>query len=461
MFKTLWMLPMLGTLLISPSLYQDGCDSGDDDDTPIEETPRPEMSDYERFLVYVSDLESTTDTDAREALTDEFFRDIEYSEGFPIQNGASVTFVYEQELGINEPLSVAGDFNGWDADAHPLERIVDGFWVFSTTLDFSDPGAYDRYKFVGEDNGGARIWFADPAARRFQYDSYGEYSLVAGGDQGDPSHLERYPAFYSDVMGNSRDLFLYIPPGYEHETRTYPVLYMHDGQNLFDPESNYGGWQVDDVIDQLLAQGDMDEILVVGVANTPDRMDEYTHVEDFLVGYGLVGGEAPLYADFLVNEVKPFVDERYRSRLDREETAVLGSSLGGLVSYYIGWAYPDVFGLVGGMSSTLGWGSIGLENPTMIEIIGESEPLMDRYYLDSGGDDGGGCVDADGDGIEDDNPNADDNYCETLQMERTLEELGYGSDDLLYIWAPGAEHNEAAWHARMHYPLTFWFGTDG
>ncbi len=454
--KLLDALPLCLLLVAGLGAAQDsGCPSDDDTPTP---TPPVEVSDYDRFLDLIDDLRAADTTEERDALTDAFFHTVAYSDGFPIVEGQTVTFVYKQQLGINEPIRVSGQFNDWNPNATTMVRAVPDYYLFWATIEVENPSAYCMYKFVGKDSNNQDVWFADPSARRFQYDDYGEYSLISGGTQSQPSHLERYPAFESATLGNSRDLFLYLPPGYDHEADTYPVLYMHDGQNLFDPSAYYGGWQVDDVIDDLLARGRMQEIIVVGMANTPDRMDEYTHVEDFLpLEGGWVGGDAPAYADFVVNEVKPFVDARYRTRPERESTGVLGSSLGGLVSFYIGWAYPDVFHYVGGMSSTLGWGSINADNETMIEILDAAEKLPLVYYLDSGGGDGGGCVDTDGDGIYDDNPNAGDNYCETVQLRDVLVAKGYTDDELLYVYAPGQEHNEASWNSRMHYPLTFWF----
>ncbi len=372
--KLTTVLPLLLLIGAAPQLAQEsGCPSDDDTPTP---TPPAEPSDYDLFLQLLDDLEEATTTQERDAITDDFFHTVAYSGGFPIVNGQTVTFVYKQQYGIQEPIRVSGQFNDWNPNGYAMARAVPDYYLFWLTIELDDPSAYCMYKFVGKDTNNQDIWFADPAARRFQYDDYGEYSLISGGTQTQPSHLERYPAFASSVLGNSRDLVLYLPPGYDHETDTYPVLYMHDGQNLFDPMAPYGGWQVDDVIDDLLARGRMQEIIVVGMANTPDRTDEYTHVEDFLpLEGGWVGGEAPVYAQFVVNEVKPFIDARYRTRPDRDSTAILGSSLGGLVSFYLGWAYPEVFGYVGGMSSTLGWGSINADNETMIEILEASEKL--------------------------------------------------------------------------------------
>jgi hypothetical protein len=116
--------------------------------------------------------------------------------------------------------------------------------------------------------------------------------------------------------------------------------------------------------------------------------------------------------------------------------------------------HPDVFWRVAGLSSTAGWGSIEVHNETIIELLPKLGKPAVVFYLDSGGSDGGGCVDADSDGIRDDNPNAGDNYCETVQMRDVMASAGYQFGvDLVHWHEPGAAHNEAAWAARVGRPL--------
>lgn len=455
--KTLWTLPLLVGFGLQPALTADGC--GETTPTPTPEptpTPVPD-SDYARFVQYMEALRATSDAATRDALTQDFFYTVQYSDGFPIIEGNNVTFVYQANGEASEPYRVAGDFNTWNATSHSMAKIASDYNVYFLTVTLSNPRVRSMYKVVGK-SGGTDLYFADPKSRRYQYDSYGMYSLIFGGGSSEKSHLARYPLMKSSFLDYDRDLFLYLPPGYDQETETYPVLYMHDGQNLFDPNAFYGGWKVDQVIDNLLTQGKMREVIVVGIANTPDRMDEYTQVEDLLPAYGgLLGGEAALYAQHIVQEVKPYIDAHYRTQAARESTGVLGSSLGGLVSFYVGYDYPEVFRFVGGMSSTFGWGSLNLDNPTMIDLIAGASKLPLQYYLDSGGDDGGGCRDSDGDGINDDNANADDNYCETQQMYQVLQNKGHTSADLKYVTVLGQEHNEASWNSRLPLVLTYFF----
>lgn len=140
--------------------------------------------------------------------------------------------------------------------------------------------------------------------------------------------------------GISKKVWLYLPHDYKDSKKSYPVIYMHDGQNLFDAKASaYGEWDADRVLDSLKA-----EVIVVGIEHGGDKRIEeltpYPHPE-----HG--GGGADKYLEFMVNTVKPYVDNNYRTKKNKDHTVVLGSSLGGLVSYYALLKYPDVFGKAG------------------------------------------------------------------------------------------------------------------
>jgi predicted alpha/beta superfamily hydrolase len=178
-------------------------------------------------------------------------------------------------------------------------------------------------------------------------------------------------------------------------------------------------------------------------------MSEYTHVPDDISsrcdGSGLTGGRAGDYADFLVNELKPLIDARYRTLTGRADTAVLGSSLGGLISLYAAYAHPGVYGMAGGMSSTLDWGDLCLGNDTMADIVARAGKRDLRIYIDSGGDGPS-------------NPGGD-NWGPTEDLKLLLEAQGFvHGRDLSHWWEPGAPHNEAAWRDRLEKPLRFFFG---
>lgn len=404
-----------------------------------------------RLDALVAALKSAGSTSEREALVETFFDAVAWGEqGFPIRaSGRFAVALYDPRGGS---FSVAGDFNAWSASSDPLLQPVAGFPFFHRTVEAADPTSRSLYKFV---RNGAE-WFADPKARRHGYDAFGEYSLLSSGPGS--SHLERWHAF-GDPAGvlAPRDLTVYVPAPIHTSDAPLPVLYLQDGQMLFDPASAHGGWKVQQAADEGIAQGQLQPFLIVGIDNTGARMSEYTHVADDPFGTGDVGGEAGRYAALVAEHIRPFIEARYSASALAGDRAVAGSSLGGLVSFEILRRYPDVFGHAAALSATFGWGSIARQNPTQMQRFVESPPDGARLYLDSGGNAGSGCVDSDGDGVHNDSETPD-NYCETLDMRATLQQLGWSEGvDLHYAWAPDAQHNEAAWAARLPGLLRNWF----
>lgn len=230
----------------------------------------------------------------------------------------------------------------------------------------------------------------------------------------------------SEHMGRALQVRLYLPPGYDENTlKRYPVLYMHDGANLFLPDEAFLGqeWHMDRALDLLNAMSLIDRVLVVGVYAT-DRMRDYTQP----------GYEA--YGRALVDELKPWIDERYRTLTGPTNTAIMGSSLGGVVSFYCAWQHPQVFGNAACLSSTFGYRDDLLDRVRAEPL----EPRRDlRIYLDSGW------------------PN--DNYEVTLSMAHAL--IGRGFDlgqNVVHFAFPLARHTERAWGARVHLPLQLFSG---
>jgi hypothetical protein len=265
--------------------------------------------------------------------------------------------------------------------------------------------------------------FYDPLNRHVRYAGTRHVSLV----RSSAPHMERWPGV-GDATIPARTLRVWVQPG---QVPTH-FMYAHDGQNLFDPGANYGGWRLQD------AAGP--STLVVGIDNSPDRVAEYTPVVDLLT----LGGSGLAYADFVEETVRPFVESRYGIPLRR---AVMGSSLGGVIAYAQELRHPGVYDLVASLSGTMGWGSISMHEPTIIEQYAALAQCPDTaFYLDSGGGPGSGCVDSDLDGIVDDAADAEDNYCENVQLREVLETLGCA--EVTYAWAAGREHSEAAWRDR-------------
>ncbi len=338
--------------------------------------------------------------------------------GFPVRTEEGLLVV---SLARGE-WQVAGDYNGWSPAA--MECSAGLCWAL---LDATEGG----YKFTDGDQ-----WVSDPWSRRYVVDEFGELSLVATS----AAHFARFFAV-GDAAIVARTLHLLVPA----EPITH-VLYAQDGQNLFDENAMWGGWR--------LHESAPPGMLIVGIDNTEHRFDEYTHVSDTLDGQEY-GGQADAYADFIHEAVRPLIRTHYG---EPGPVGVLGSSLGGLVSLHIADRHPGEFAFAASLSGTLGWGSIELHNDTILERYAAHGHQSTSIYLDSGGG-GSSCADTDSDGVNDDDPDASDNYCETLQMRDLLASAGYEFDqDLWHWWEPGAEHNEAAWAQRVATPLGIFAG---
>ncbi|HYI01129.1 alpha/beta hydrolase [Hyalangium sp.] len=245
--------------------------------------------------------------------------------------------------------------------------------------------------------------------------------------------LHKVHDFHSPQLDNSRTLIISLPPSYaENPLKRYPVLYMHDGQNVFEDATSFTGvsWGVDRTRDSLVVQGLMDEIIVVGISNMGTRRGyEYT------AGPASErGGGADSYGRFLVETVKPWVDRQYRTLPGREDTALMGSSLGGLISFYLGTRYPHVFSKVACLSSAFGWNGVDLVS----EVERWREPLAVKFYIDAG--------------------THRDPRIPTLRMKEALEAQGYVQGEGMYHYEDkGGRHTEASWAARVHRPLRYLF----
>ncbi len=319
---------------------------------------------------------------------------------------------------------IAGDFDGWQPQA--MNHASNFAWLVVKV----DAGAH--YKFTD----GAADWQADPWSRAYTYDDHGEMSLAhpASG-----AHLERYFAVAAQGL-LPRTVRVWLPAA-----KATRALYLHDGQNLFAPDAPWGGWRLEETVP--------DDMMLVGIDNTAARFDEYTHVPDD-IGSGLVGGKGDAYADFVDGTVRALIAKHYG---EPAIIGTMGSSLGGLISLHIADRFPGKYRFAGSLSGTLGWGRMGpnVHNETMIERYQKHGHRKTALYVDSGGG-ANDCAITDGDPISDDDPTNADNFCENQQMHQVLLGLGYQDGvDVLYWHEPGAQHNEAAWAARVFRPFAF------
>ena len=250
--------------------------------------------------------------------------------------------------------------------------------------------------------------------------------------------------FHSQILNNNRDLIVYLPPGYDSDSkRRYSVLYFHDGQNLFDGATSYipgQEWRLDETAQTLIAARKIEPLIIVGLYNTgKDRVEEYTPVQDPKYK---VGGKADLYGRMIVEEVKPFIDREYRTLIDAKHTGLGGSSLGGLVSLYLGLKYPNVFGRLAVVSPSVFWG----DKFVVHEVEALRGKPAERIWLDIGTKEGR------------DEKEALETVTNARLLETSLIKKGWKpGKDLKYFEAQGAEHNERAWAARVGPMLEFLF----
>jgi predicted alpha/beta superfamily hydrolase len=199
--------------------------------------------------------------------------------------------------------------------------------------------------------------------------------------QSDGQVVVLFPSFHSHILNNDRTIWAYLPRGYhENPSRRYPVLYMHDGRNLFDAQSSITGleWEVDEALNRGIREGRVEEVIVVAVDRTAQRQSEYTPRPD--PGFPSVPPLGDQYLRMLTEELKPQVDQALRTRPERASTGIMGSSLGGLISAYAGVRYPRVFGRIGLMSPSVFWA-----DRFIVDEVRQHPPKESpRVYLDEG-----------------------------------------------------------------------------
>jgi predicted alpha/beta superfamily hydrolase len=249
--------------------------------------------------------------------------------------------------------------------------------------------------------------------------------------------IHRHPKFHSNILPADRDILVYVPEGYDSSDRQYPVLYLHDGQNLFDGKTSYVEgriWGVHETADRLIAEGAVEPLIIVGIYNTgKHRLAEYTPTRNAKMG----GGDADLYGLMLVEEVKPFIDNKYRTRCDRENTGLGGSSLGGLVTLFLGLSRPDVFGKLAVLSPSVWW-----DHKSILAFVNEAEPeIHPRIWLDMGTREGGKS-----------------SLKDSELLHKLLVKRGWrDGEDLMYMRVEGGTHDESAWAQRVEPLLRFLF----
>jgi len=336
-----------------------------------------------------------------------------------------------------DTIFIAGSFNNWNP-ADPAYMLQEKNGKLSKRIKNLPAGVYE-FKFTRgswgkvqtKANGGGvennlvkltgdttvqyevKGWSDDFAAAPRQHTASGRVHIIDTG-------------FYMPQLQRNRRIWVYLPKGYESNKKHYPVLYMHDGQNIFDDyTSGYGEWGVDECLDSLIAKG-KPACIVVGIDNGPYRMNEYNPYDFDKFGKG----EGDAYLDFLCNSLKPFIDHKYRTLPAKEHSIIAGSSMGGLISYYALLKRPGTFGKAGVFSPAF-WTA-----PAIKALTDSLAPgLEGKLFFYMGELEGGTYV---------------------KDMETVAASLGEASKAMIYtVTDEEGRHNEQAW--RKWFPEFYGF----
>jgi predicted alpha/beta superfamily hydrolase len=249
--------------------------------------------------------------------------------------------------------------------------------------------------------------------------------------------LKLHRGLESRYLPDARDVIVYLPPGYENEPdRTYPVLYLHDGQNLFDGRTSFVAgrtWQMREQADAAIEAGEVEPLVIVGIYNTGDsRLAEYTPDRDAKLG----GGGAETYGQLLTEELMPWIAAQYRVRNERESTGLGGSSLGGLVTMFLGLRHAQHFGRLAVMSPSVWW-----NRKSILGYVNEHAPQVwekPKIWLDAGDHEGRKTL------------------RDVEQLARRLKANGWREGvDLHFERVKGGTHDEASWATRVRPMLGF------
>lgn len=337
---------------------------------------------------------------------------------------------------------IAGNFNGWQPGDvnYRLAKGDDGKWWI--TLNAMAQGTQIQFKFTrgswetvekgpnGEELNNRLFTFGNG-------DTIGvkiyNWAQGGGGSTAAENVIVMDEAFEMPQLDRTRRIWLYLPPDYETSGKSYPVLYMHDGQNLFDAQTSFAGeWEVDETLNQLFDQG-YPVPIVVGIDNGGgERINEYSPWAH--VGYG--GGDGDLYMQFIVETLKPYIDDHYRTMPGRDYSGIMGSSMGAFISHYGALKYQDVFTKAGIFSPSY-WFSDSLWTFTRLAGV---EPEM-RFYLMCGGNEGQGTIN------------------DMSAMQDSLLALGMPENNLNFKIIPGGSHSESLWRQDFGEAYLWLFGS--
>ena len=339
-----------------------------------------------------------------------------------------------------DDIYVAGNFQNWNPGDPAYVLTASGGSTYEITI--TPPVGLVKYKFTRGDwstvEGNAAGGFLPD--REFNYTgtpATEEVEILSwedlGGSGGNSTAAANVhildDSFYMPQLDRHRRVWIYLPPDYDNSTKNYPVLYMHDGQNVFDATTSFAGeWEVDESLNELFSQGDFGCIVVATGNGQALRTDEYS---PWLNTTYNAGGEGAAYMNFIAETLKPYIDTHYRTLTGREYTGIMGSSLGGLISHYGILAHQDVFSKAGIFSPAYWF------NPEIFSFTTDT-PKNEamKLFLLAGEQEGNGSVVAD-----------------VNQMEGLLFGNGFGAEEVKKVFHADGEHSE--WYWAREFPAAY------
>lgn len=337
----------------------------------------------------------------------------------------------------------------WRADAIRLDRWGDG--TFRTQIEFAENAEFlltcGYWRSAEVDDADQEI--SPRKLAEFQSESRTDFSRidikVPGWGRG---AVDYHQEFKSKFLTHPRSIIVYKPPGYNsNDDQRYPVLYMNDGQNIFDSETSFTGvaWGCGETAERVTRCQQAKPVIIVGISNTPDRNREYAPREHSSKK-GPYADLSRRYGRCLVEEVKPFVDAQYRTLADPGQTGIGGSSLGGLISLHLSQWYPDVFGLCAALSPSL-W----FDHEYFLRTLNASPGWLEqvKIWLDVGGNEGFTK------NVQVNTAKRVRRLASILKMHGRVE-----GKDFQYLEVPEGTHHESAWAARFDHVMKFLFARE-
>ncbi len=348
-----------------------------------------------------------------------------------------------------DSLFIAGNFNGWDPGNKGFRFSVN--WDNIPELSIPMPAGQYEYKCTrgnwqkvetlndGKDIKNHSLYIESDTTIEIAIEAWKDdvTEIIKEQTAGKKGHTASKQvqiadtAFFIPQLNRTRRIWIYLPEGYSKNKKRYPVMYMHDGQNIFDEySSGFGEWGVDECLDSLVAMG-RPACIVIGIENGPQRFNEYNPYDFEKFGKG----EGDDYVDFLAQTLKPYIDKNYRTLPSKENTIISGSSMGGLISYYAMLHKPGVFGKAGIFSPAF-WTAPAIKSLTD-SIAGK---IGGKFFFYMGGNEGGTYIN---------------------DMQEVQQILGEKSSSMIYsVIDPDSGHNEAAWR-KWFAEFYTWIMADG